>query len=51
MVVIWVKSFQTQLMVQIYSKSLVRAIGKVLLIKFGRNTNLNINVMKNGLCL
>ena len=28
--VIWVKHFQTELMVEIYSKSLVRAIGKVL---------------------
>ena len=26
--------FQTELMVEIYSKSLVRAIGKVLLMKF-----------------
>ena len=33
-VVIWVKFFQTELMVESYSKSLVRAIGKVLLVKF-----------------
>ena len=33
-VVIWVKYLQTELMVEIYSKSLVRAIGKVLLVKF-----------------
>ena len=34
MVVIWVNLFQIELMVEIYSKSLVRAIGKVLLVKF-----------------
>ena len=28
------KTCQTELMVQIYSKSLIRAIGKVLLMKF-----------------
>ena len=33
-VVIWVNFFQTELMVVICSKSLVRAIGKVLLMKF-----------------
>ena len=38
-VVIWFKVFQTELMVEIYSKSLVRAIGKVLLIKFSKKTN------------
>ena len=32
--VIWVKKNPTELMVEIYSKSLVRAIGKVLLMKF-----------------
>ena len=32
--VIWVKNFQTELMVEIYFKSLVRAIGKVLIMKF-----------------
>ena len=32
--VIWVHFFQTELMVEIYSKSLVRAIGKLLLMKF-----------------
>ena len=32
-VVIWVNKFQTELMVEIYFKSLVRAIGKVLLMK------------------
>ena len=29
--VIWVKNLQTKLLVEIYSKSLVRAIGKVFL--------------------
>ena len=33
-VVIWVKIFQTELKVEICSKSLVRAIDEVLLIKF-----------------
>ena len=37
--VIWVIFFQTELMVEIYPKSLVRAIGKVLLIEFGKNIN------------
>ena len=32
--VIYVNFFQTELMVEIYSKSLVRAIGKVLLMEF-----------------
>ena len=32
-VVIWVKKIQAELMAEIYSKSVVRAIGKVLLIK------------------
>ena len=32
--VILVKDFKTELMVEIYSKGLVRAIGKVLLVKF-----------------
>ena len=31
---IWVKNFQTELMVEIYCKFLVRAIGKVLLVTF-----------------
>ena len=31
---IWVKIFQTEVMVEIFSKSLVRAIGKVLPMKF-----------------
>ena len=31
-VVIWIKLFQTELMVEINSKSLVRAIGKILLV-------------------
>ena len=35
--VIWDNIFQTKLMVEIYSKSRVRAIGKVLLIKFSYN--------------
>ena len=38
-VVIPFKNCQTELMVEIYSKSLVRAIGKVLLIKSSKNTN------------
>ena len=33
-VVIWVSFFQTELMDEIYSKSLVRANGEVLLMKF-----------------
>ena len=32
---------QTELMVEICSESLVRAIGKVLLMQFNQNTNLN----------
>ena len=32
--VMWVNIFQTELMVEIHSKSLVRAIAKVLLMKF-----------------
>ena len=36
--VIWVKILQTELMVEIYSKSLVRAIGKVFLMKLSQNT-------------
>ena len=32
-VVIWVKRFETEIMVEIFSKSLVRTIGKVLLMK------------------
>ena len=32
--VIWVKDFQTELMVEICFASLVRAVGKVLLMKF-----------------
>ena len=32
---IWVKSFQTELVVEMYSQSQVRGIGKVLLMKFG----------------
>ena len=31
--VIWVNNLQTELMAEIYSKSLVRAIGKVFLMK------------------
>ena len=37
--IIWVKILQTELMVEIYSKSLVRAIGKVFLMKLNQNTN------------
>ena len=53
LLVIWVIFFQNELMVELYSESLVRAIGgKVLLMKFGKNTNKKtIKVMKNGLCL
>ena len=36
----WVNISQNELMVEIYSKSLVRAIGKVLLIKFSQNPSL-----------
>ena len=36
--IIWVIFFQNELRVKIYSKSLVRAIGKVLLMIFGKNT-------------
>ena len=32
--VMWVKDFQTELMSEIYSKSSVGGIGKVLIIKF-----------------
>ena len=39
--VIWVKIVQNEFTVEIDSKSLVRAIGKVLLIKFRLNTNEN----------
>ena len=38
-VVIRVNFFQTELMVEICSESLVRAIGKVLLMKFSEKTN------------
>ena len=38
-VLIWVKHFQTELTVEIYPKGLVRAIGKVLLIQFSKNSN------------
>ena len=38
-VVIWVKKIQNELMVQIYSKSLVRDNGKVLLTESSENTN------------
>ena len=34
-----VKNLQTELMVEVYSNSLVRAIGKVFLMKFSQNTN------------
>ena len=37
--VIRVIFFQTELMVEICSERLVRAIGKVLLMKFSKNTN------------
>ena len=36
--VILVKHFQTELMVEIYSKSLVRTFGKLLLMKLSYNT-------------
>ena len=38
-VVIWVIFFQTELMVEIYHKSLVRANGELLLMKFSYITN------------
>ena len=37
--VIWVKIVQTELMEEICSKHLVRAIGKVFFMKFSQNTN------------
>ena len=37
--ILWVKVFQTELMFEIYSKRLVRAIGKVSLMSFSSNTN------------
>ena len=42
MMVKWFKEFQTEIVVEIYPKSLNRAIGKILL---------TIQVMKIGLCL
>ena len=38
-VVIHANKNQNELMVEIYSKSLVRAIGKMLCMKFSQNTN------------
>ena len=52
-VVIWVKNYQNELMVEVYSKSPVRAIGKVLikvLMKLEHQLK-HIKVMENGLCL
>ena len=44
--------FQTESMVEICSESLVRAIGKVLLIKIQLKHQLKpIKLIKNGLCL
>ena len=37
--VIWFKIVQTEFMVEIYFKSLVRAIGKVVLMKLSQNCN------------
>ena len=42
--VIWVTNFQTELMVEIYSKSLVRAIGKVLLMTFSYRTPIKTHI-------
>ena len=50
-VVISVKHFQTELMVEISSKILVRAIGKVLLMKLARTPIKIHKVDENGLCL
>ena len=36
---IWVRIFETELMIEIYSKSLVRAIGNVLILKSNLETN------------
>ena len=36
---VWVNNLQAELMVDIYSKSLVRAIGKVSLMNLSQNTN------------
>ena len=33
------QNFHNELMVEIYSKSLVRAVGKVLVMKFSQNIN------------
>ena len=45
-----VQKIQTELTAEIYSKSSVRAIGKVLLMEFSYNINLkNIKMMNNGL--
>ena len=50
--VIRVNLKKTELMVEIFSESLVRANGKVLLMKFNFGHQLKpIKVMKNGLCL
>ena len=46
--VIWVKIFQTEVMVEIYSKSLVRAITHEIQLELQLKP---IKVMKNGLCL
>ena len=49
--VILVNFIQTELIVEIYSKRLVRAIGKILFMKLSHNTNqTHIKVMQNGLC-
>ena len=43
--VIWVQNDHTELMLEIYSKRLERAVGKVLLMKFRYNT-ISINVTR-----
>ena len=48
--VIWVTNFQTELIVEICSKSLVGAIGKNNTLDLDR-TPIEIKLMQNGLCL
>ena len=46
------QNFQNELMIEIYSKSLVRAFGKVLRMNLARiPIKKNIMLIKNGLCL
>ena len=47
--VIWVTNFQTEI-VEVFSKSLVRAVGKNYSLNLDR-TPIEIKLMQNGLCL